>query len=142
MKRTELKKLIKPLVKECVQETILNDGLLSNIVSEVMQGMGNQFLVENKEEIVPTMSNENSVHLEQLKERQQETRKRLLDEIGKDAYNGVDLFEGTKPIRDNGEPSAMAQANPMTGQDPDDPGVDISGIIALGGKNWKALASN
>ena len=92
MKRTELKKIIKPLVKECVQETILNDGLLSNIVSEVMQGMGNQFLVENKEEIVPTISNENSVQLEQLKERQQETRKRLLDEIGKDAYNGVDLF--------------------------------------------------
>jgi 6-pyruvoyl-tetrahydropterin synthase len=142
MKRTELKKIIKPLVKECVQETILNDGLLSNIVSEVMQGMGNQFLVENKEQIVPTMSNENSVQMEQLKERQQETRKRLLDEIGKDSYNGVDLFEGTAPIRDNGEPSAMSQASALSGQDPSDPGVDISGIIALGGKNWKALASN
>ena len=56
MKRSELKKLIKPIVKECVQETILNDGLLSNIVSEVAQGMGNQFLVENKETIVPSMS--------------------------------------------------------------------------------------
>ena len=142
MKRTELKKIIKPLVKECVQETILNDGLLSNIVSEVMQGMGNQFLVENKEEVVPTMSNENSVHLEQLKERQQETRKRLLDEIGKDAYNGVDLFEGTTPIRDSGQPSATSQASPMSGQDPSDPGVDISRIVALGGKNWKALTSN
>ena len=58
MKRSELKKLIKPIVRECVQETILNDGLLSNIVSEVAQGMGNQFLVENKEEVVPAMSNE------------------------------------------------------------------------------------
>ena len=96
MKRSELKKIIKPLVKECVQETILNDGLLSNIVSEVMQGMGNQFLVENKEQVVPTMSNENSIQMEQLKERQHES----------------------------------------------DPGVDISGIVALGGKNWKALASN
>ena len=142
MKRAELKKIIKPLVKECVQETILNDGLLSNIISEVMQGMGNQFLVENKEEVVPTMSNENSVHLEQLKERQQETRKRLLDEIGKDAYNGVDLFEGTTPIRDSGQPSATTQASPMSGQDPDDPGIDISGIVALGGKNWKALVNN
>ena len=142
MKRTELKKIIKPLVKECVQETILNDGLLSNIVSEVMQGMGNQFLVENKEQVVPTMSNENSVQLEQLKERQQETRKRLLDEIGKDSYNGVDLFEGTTPIRDTGQPSATAQASPMSGQDPDDAGVDISSIVALGGKNWKALTSN
>tara|TARA_R110002020_G_scaffold16502_1_gene58190 strand:+ start:303 stop:731 length:429 start_codon:yes stop_codon:yes gene_type:complete len=142
MKRTELKKLIKPLVKECVQETILNDGLLSNIVSEVMQGMGNQFLVENKEEIVPTISNENSVQLEQLKERQNETRKRLLDEIGKDSYNGVNLFEGTTPIKDSRQPSATAQANPLSDQDPDDPGVDISGILALGGKNWKALTSN
>ena len=142
MKRAELKKIIKPLVKECVQETILNDGLLSNIVSEVMLGMGNQFLVENKEQVVPVMSNENSVQMEQLKERQNETRKRLLDEIGKDAYNGVDLFEGTTPIRDSGQPSATAQASPMSGQDPEDPGVDISAIVALGGKNWKALASN
>ena len=47
MKRSELKKLIKPIVKECVQETILNDGLLSSIVSEVAQGMGNQFLGNN-----------------------------------------------------------------------------------------------
>jgi len=103
--------------------------------------MGNQFLVENKEQVVPTMSNENSVQLEHLKERQNETRKRLLDEIGKDSYNGVNLFEGTTPIRDSGQSSATAQANPLSGHDPDDAGVDISAIVALGGKNWKALAS-
>ena len=55
MKRSELKKMIMPIVKECVQETLLREGLLSNIVSEVAQGMGNQFLIENKKEIVPTM---------------------------------------------------------------------------------------
>jgi hypothetical protein len=27
----------------------------------------------------------------------------------------------------------------LGGQDPTDAGVDISGIVALGGKNWKAL---
>ena len=142
MKRSELKKLIKPLVKECVQETILNDGLLSNIVSEVAQGMGNQFILENKEAVVPSHSNENSFKLEQMQERQSETRKRLLDEIGKDAFNGVDLFEGTSPIRDNGSPSVSSQTNPLSGTDPDDAGVDISGIVALGGKNWKALSAN
>ena len=104
--------------------------------------MGNQFLVENKEAIVPEQSNENSFRLQQMEEQQKETRKRLLDEIGKNAYNGVDLFEGTTPIRDSGQPSATAQANPMSGQDPDDAGVDISSIVALGGKNWKALTSN
>tara|TARA_Y100001963_G_C6555016_1_gene341596 strand:- start:48 stop:479 length:432 start_codon:yes stop_codon:yes gene_type:complete len=141
MKRSELKKMIKPLVKECVQETILNDGLLSNIVSEVMQGMGNQFLVENKEQIAPVMSNENSVHIqaatERKKEQLKEYRRQLLDEIGKDAFNGVDLFEGTKPAAP--QMSEMHAASPLASQSPDDAGVDISGIVALGGKNWKAL---
>ena len=142
MKRSELKKMIKPLVKECVQETILNDGLLSNIISEVASGLGNQFIVENKETIVPQETNENSVRAEQLRENQQATRKKLLNEIGKGAYNGVDLFEGTTPIRDNGTPSATSQADPLSGRDPDDAGVDISGIMALGGKNWKTLANS
>ena len=142
MKRSELKKIIKPLVKECVQETILNDGLLSNIISEVASGLGNQFIVENKETIVPQETNENSFRMEQLRESQQTTRKKLLDGIGKGAYNGVDLFEGTTPIRDNGTPSATTQASALSGQDPEDPGVDISAIVSLGGKNWKTLANS
>ena len=142
MKRSELKKMIKPIVKECVHETILNDGLLSNIISEVASGLGNQFIIENKETVVPQETNENSVRMEQLKESQRASRKKLLDEIGKDAFNGVDLFEGTTPIRDNGTPSATSQADPLAGRDPDDAGVDISGIMALGGKNWKALANS
>ena len=142
MKRSQLKEIIKPIVKECVHETILNDGLLSNIISEVASGLGNQFIVENKETIVPQETNENSFKMEQLKESQKELRKKLLDEIGRGSYNGVDLFEGTSPIRDNGAPSATSQADPLSGQDPDDAGVDISGIVALGGKNWKALANS
>tara|TARA_R110002020_G_scaffold74871_5_gene191127 strand:+ start:4595 stop:5020 length:426 start_codon:yes stop_codon:yes gene_type:complete len=139
MKRSELKKMIKPIVKECVHETILNDGLLSNIITEVASGLGNQFIVENKEAIVPQETNENSFRMEQLRENRLQHRKKLLDEIGRDSYNGVDLFEGTSPIRDSGTPSATSQASPLSGQDPGDPGVDISSIVALGGKNWKAL---
>ena len=141
MKRSELKKLIKPLVKECVQETILNDGLLSNIVSEVAQGMGNQFLVENKEQVVPAMSNENSVQVELMetkrKEQLKEYKQQLLDQIGAEAYGGIDLFEGPPPAAP--ELSAAQAASPLANKDPDDAGVDISGIVALGGKNWKAL---
>ena len=134
MKRSELKKIIKPLVKECIHETLLEGGLLSNIVSEVAKGLGNQMIVENKQEVVPSFSNENSVRLDAMKAK----RKQLLDSIGKEAFNGVDLFEGTSPIRDSGSPAA--QADPLNGQDPDDACVDISRIIALGGKNWKTLA--
>ena len=139
MKRADLRKLIKPMVKECVRETLLEEGLLSNIVSEVAQGLGNQEVIrEMKEERPRQRSVDNSARLEEMKNQ----KKQLLDAIGKDSYNGVDLFEGTSPIRDSGNPSATAQASPMHGQDPDDPGVDISGIIALGGKNWKTLANS
>ena len=141
MKRSELKEMIKPLVKECVQETILNDGLLSSIVSEVAQGMGNQFLVENKEEVVPVMSNENSVQMELVETRRKdqlkEYKQQLLDQIGAEAYGGIGLFEGTKPAAP--ELGASQAASPLANKDPDDAGVDISGIVALGGKNWKAL---
>jgi len=63
-----------------------------------------------------------------------------LDAIGKDAYNGVDIFEDTKPIVET-KKSNMGPANPLTGDGraPDDPGVDITGILNIGGKNWKAL---
>jgi len=136
MKRSELKKLIEPIVKECVQETLLKEGLLSSIVSEVARGLGNQEVIrEMKEERPRQRATDNSVMLEEMKKR----REGLLDSIGKDAYNGVDLFEGTSPIRDSGNPSPAAQASPMYGQDPGDPGVDISGILSVGGNKWKAL---
>ena len=144
MKRSELKKMIKPLVKECVQETLLSEGLLSNIVSEVAQGMGNQFLVENKEQVVPTMSNENSVQVELMetkrKEQLKEYKQQLLDQIGNDAYGGVDLFEGTKPSAP--ELSATQAASPLANKDPSDAGVDISGIMNIANGKWKTLAGN
>ncbi len=137
MKRSELKRVIKPLVKECVQETLLESGLLSNIVSEVAKGLGGQVITEQKRAAAPAPRTRDVENI-RLKESKRQ-RKELLDAIGKDAYNGVDLFEGTSPIRDSGTPSPSAQASPMHGQDPDDAGVDISGILSLGGKNWKAL---
>jgi len=137
MKKSELKRIIKPLVKECVQETLLESGLLSNIVAEVAKGLGGQVITEEKIAPAPAPRTRNVENIKLRETKRQ--RKELLDAIGKDAYNGVDLFEGTSPIRDNGTPSPSAQASPMHGQDPDDAGVDISGILSLGGKNWKAL---
>ena len=130
-----------PFVKECVHETLLREGLLSNIVSEVAQGMGNQFIVENKETIVAQSSNENSVQMDLLAERKKEQllahKQQLLDQFGNEAYNGIDLFEGTRPAA--AEMSVTQQAGPLANIDPSDSGVDFSGIVALGGKNWKAF---
>ena len=38
MNKKELKQLIKPLVKECISEVLLQEGFLSTIISEVMVG--------------------------------------------------------------------------------------------------------
>ena len=135
MKKSELKRIIKPLVKECVQETLLESGLLSNIVAEVAKGLGGQVITEQKITPAPRARKVDNIRLQETKRQ----RKDLLDAIGKDAFNGVDLFEGTEPIRDSAAPSATAMADPLHGQDPSDAGVDISGILALGGRNWKTL---
>ena len=92
MKKSELKKLIKPLVKECINEVLLEEGLLSNVVSEVAKGMQGQTIVsEAAPAPKPVVENK------QKKQAALAQRKRLMDAIGNDAYNGVDLFEGTTP---------------------------------------------
>ena len=143
MKRSELKKIIQPIVKECVQDILLKEGLLSNIVSEVAKGMGSQVIQESRPApsttakalgIAPTRDDQ--ARLDEIKAR----KRKLLDAIGKDAYNGVDVFEDTKPIVET-KKSNTGPVNPLTGdgRTPDDPGVDITGILNIGGKNWKAL---
>jgi len=75
---------------------------------------------------------------ERKKTRLNESKKKLLDAIGRDSYGGIDIFEGTTPAAS--EPSGpAAMASPLSDQDPSDPGVDISGIVALGGSAWSQL---
>ena len=38
MKKDELKKVLKPLVKQCINEVLLEEGLLSTVIAEVMKG--------------------------------------------------------------------------------------------------------
>ena len=56
MKKTELKQLIKPLVKECIHEVLLEEGLLSNVVSEVAKGMQGNMMVETRTNSRPTQN--------------------------------------------------------------------------------------
>ena len=65
----------------------------------------------------------------------------MLDSIGRDAYNGVDLFEGTTPMgAPGGSTSSPHGSKALDGIAPSDPGVDIS---AFGTSDlWKKLAGN
>ena len=142
MNKSQLKKLIKPVVKECIQEVLIEEGLLTEVVSQVTAGLTKQPIVENK----PKKKNENLFNEDlqmkrksrEAKKKLQEHRRKLLDAIGGDAYNGVDLFEGTEPIRQGGTAGASHTPS-VLGDDPDDAGVDISSLMGNAGKIWQAI---
>ena len=143
MKKSDLKKILKPLVKECIQEAFLEEGLLSNIIAEVVRGLGTgqQPIVEqrqNNDEI-------NKMQLQEKKKRSQkinETRQKMLDAIGNSSYNGVDLFEGTTPLGRSGSPGEAQQAQgALSDVAPGDAGIDISNLMG-NISTWKQLAGN
>jgi len=134
MKKNELKNMLKPLIKECIKEVIFEDGALSTIISEVMKGTsGSQQIVETRTQQPKQDFERQERKMEEAKQR----RKKLLDSIGTDAYNGVNLFEGTTPA-----PAPQQQGQgPLDGVAPSDPGVDISSIFSgHSSKIWQKLS--
>ncbi len=153
MNKAQLKKLIKPVVKECIQEVLIEEGLLTEVVSQVTAGLAKQPIVETREPNTKmglgkrtNIPNDNLFNEDlqmQRKSREtnkklQEHRRKLLDSIGSDAYNGVDLFEGTEPMRQSGSPG-QAHKPSVLGDDPSDAGVDISSLLGNASKVWQAI---
>ena len=135
MNKDQLKKILKPMIKECIKEVIFEDGTLSTIISEVMKGTGSQKVVYESKQVT------NQTNQEALQRKQKqllEQKRKMLDAIGKDAYNGVDLFEGTTPAPQSKSTPHGSKA--LDGVAPNDPGVDISSFAASG--IWKKLAGN
>ena len=127
MKKSDLKKLIKPLVKECIHEVLLEEGLLSNVVSEVAKGLNTAPVITEQVEQAPAPK--------PRKRDYSADRRKLMDAIGNDAYNGGNLFEGTTP--------APAQQEQTAGSvdmgDPNDAGVDIGSILGHSSKIWESM---
>ena len=136
MKKEELKKVLKPLIKECIKEVMFEDGTLSTIIAEVAVGLG----ASSKQQIVETKRKDPQVFQERRK-RDVEKRKKLLDAIGKESYNGVDLFEGTTPIRSSPSSQSSRAPGPLSDIDPRDPGVDLSNFMGAE-KLWKKAIGN
>ena len=143
MNKKELAKILKPLIKECIKEVIFEEGTLSTIVSEVMKGTSTGMIAENKQaHSVPSRLESSQEAAKRRNEMLKQQKKQMLDAIGRDAYNGVDLFEGTTPITGRKENSMSPQGSKaLDGVAPNDPGVDISGFGLPQGV-WKKLAGN
>ena len=140
MKKNDLKKLIKPLVKECIHEVLLEEGLLSNVVAEVAKGMQGNLVVETRQNSSQALVNEEQYMKQQAdatRKKLQSRRAELMNTINADAYNGVNLFEGTEAM------TPQEASDPKPGSvdlgSPRDAGVDISSIMGGASRLWDAM---
>ena len=136
MNKETLKKTLRPLIMQYLEEVIFEEGILSSIISEVVKGTGTQQIVETRQ---PTYQAPQVDH-EARQRKLQEQRKTMLDAIGKDAFNGVDIFENTQPLNER-RSSAMSPhgSKPLDGIAPNDPGVNL-GALGVNPGIWKKLA--
>jgi hypothetical protein len=126
MKILELKKILKPLIRECIKEVIFEEnGIISKLIAETISGMaGTKELISEKKEITQQQKPKN--------EKLEKFREKMLAEVKGSAYedlpehitkndeklisvkekfsnnvflqeslNGVDVFEGTKSITED-----------------------------------------
>ena len=128
MKKTELKEII----KECVREVIFEDGMMSNLVKEVVTGLNFAVLNENKPQVT-----ENLQKNTQTAQEAAEIRAKVVGALGLEkkplqADNMLlknkelaHLFEGTAPLSEDGTR-------------PGDTGINISSIPGAG--NWGLIS--
>jgi len=120
MKKNELKALMKPLIKECLKEVLIEEGF-AKVLSETVQ--------KEQEPIVHKF--EKIQQQPVAKPNLSENRKKMLDAIG---MNGFDPFAGTKPISNTQE---YAPDLSVTAIPPGDKGIDISNLLKENKNVWK-----
>ena len=143
MKKSELKKILKPLVSECIKESLMEDGLISGVIAEVVKGMSVPSIhVPPVPQMAPAKDDRdierkkrNAFSTDQ-RTNLKEHKSKLMSAIGGEAYNGVNLFEGTTPAPS--QASMDSGASSMSGQPSSDPGVDISSLFGAVASNWNA----
>lgn len=141
MKKNELKKVLKPLIKECIKEVIFEEGVLSGLIKEVVQGLGQQTIMESKQHVSQPVQQDflrQNVELQEEARESMQAKKRKLEESLGAAFKGV--FEDIEPLHKAGSTGESSPQGPLANYAANDPGIDISGIMAIGhGKNWKNM---
>ena len=102
MKKQDLKVLIKPLIKECLMEVLVEEGF-TKLISETVRVAPQ-----------PVQQIRNQMAQQEKPTSLMETKKKMLDAIGSTGFNA---FAGTQPLKED--------KDLMT----EDAGVDISKLL-------------
>ena len=125
----QIRTILKPLIKECIKEVLFEEeGVLSNVISEVVKGVQTPILESKKS--TPTM--ENLQDIEENRKKAEEERQRRIKRLNESA--GVSVFENMHT-----EVVDSPQGSPLSGVAPDDAGVDIDAITKIANGKWKHL---
>lgn len=127
--KSELKKVIKPLIKECIREVLMEQGFMK-LVSES---------VSPQKQAVETIKKPLQEIKQQPKQQTNTNQKLMAEEIRKSGFvsRNFDPFANTTALTE--AQAAGTPMGPMSSIDPNDSGVDISDLMN-GNKNvWKAL---
>ena len=137
MNQNDLKKVLKPLVKQLVKEAMQEE--LSTVITEIIKQTGGKTVVETRQPVVnEDLRKERQVE----KQKALEEKRKLLEEVSKKAYGGINIFEGTTPIAAAGNPEQKINeakaGDPLADSDPSDPGVNIDNLLRMTG-GWKQI---
>ena len=122
MKLDEFRKLLKPMIKDMVKQALIEEGLLSNIVSEVAQGL---VLAESKSAQPPRR--------EQQRPQNNEAIEHARRELEAMKSENRQIFEGTQPM-----PSGDGRVA-LSGVAPNYPGVNIDKLLGKVEHKWSKL---
>lgn len=141
MDKNSLKKVIKPLIKECLTEILYEQGL-NKLIEESIKTKQHEVIKENqKQEQNYEIKEKQFIGLgkQNKPNKLQEAKKQLLQKI---SMSGFDPFAGSTPIEGN-EEQLVESINPDVSVLPgiQGSGVDISGLLGQNKQAWKGLTT-
>lgn len=105
MKKEDLKKILKPIIQECIKEALLEEGVLSNIIKEVNKANGAKLVQEGKTAVTSSRNvkdygdfkmnldgfKDNPALIEERKRRQQmlEAKQRAAPDFKKNGFSAL-----------------------------------------------------
>jgi hypothetical protein len=141
MKKEQLNKLLKPMIKECIKEVIFEEGVLSGLISEVVTGLSGQIITESNTAVETKDDfSRQRVELQQAAAAELENKRKKLEESLGGKFEGI--FDNVEPMTSSPAPTRNdgGPQSPLANYSPTDSGVDISGIMSLGSaKSWKNM---